>query len=195
MSTVRGEAMRRFRSALLPALLPLLAAVAGCDAAVAPAGGPETPPGTVATQANLRVWFPPRGVVGTIEIDAVERLPLQTAQLIAPDGTVTAASSIDSTTTPTVAAGQWEAGHPFDAPVAIGASSLLAVAGPPGPAATAIFAQKQLLATLSTADIPLSDPVAYRRDWQHYRIRLTFGTPPATIETRDLAAPEPPPGQ
>lgn len=182
--------MRRVLAILLP-----LVFVAGCDAA-APAGGPEPlPPGTVATGADLRVWFPPRGLVDTIEIDAVERLPLHAAQLIAPDGTVTAASSISATATPTIAAGQWEAGHPFDAPVAIGASSLLSVAGPPGPAATAVFAQKQVLATLSTADIPLPDPVVYRRDWQHYRLRLTFGTPPAAVETRDIAAPEPPPAR
>jgi hypothetical protein len=34
----------------------------------------------------------------------------------------------------------------------------------------------------------------YRRDWQHYRIRLDFGTPPGAVETQDVAAPPPPGG-
>jgi hypothetical protein len=50
------------------------------------------------------------------------------------------------------------------------------------------------LATVSTAEIALPDPVAYRRDWGKYRIRLNFGTPPGETETREIAAPEPPPG-
>ena len=58
----------------------------------------------------------------------------------------------------------------------------------------ALQGQQQLLANVSTAEIALPDPVAYRRDWRRYRIRLTFGTPPGEVETRDIAAPEPPPG-
>ena len=61
-------------------------------------------------------------------------------------------------------------------------------------AGAALRGRQQLLATVSTAEIALSDPVAYRRDWRRYRIRLTFGTPPSKIETREIAAPEPPPG-
>jgi hypothetical protein len=185
--------MRRVLSALLPLPLPLLV-LAGCDAGP-PAVGPEAPPGTVATGTDLRAWFPPRGLVDTIEVDAVQRLPLQAAELVGPDGAVTAANSLNSTATPSGAAGQWEAGHPYDATVAPGTSSLMAVAGPPGPAATAVFGQRQLLASLSTADILLPDPVAYRRDWQHYRIRLTFGTLPGPAETQEIAAPEPPPAR
>ena len=52
--------------------------------------------------------------------------------------------------------------------------------------------QVQLLANLSQAEIPLPDPIAYRRDWPNYRVRLTFGTPPGAIEAREIAAPEPP---
>jgi hypothetical protein len=51
----------------------------------------------------------------------------------------------------------------------------------------------QVLAVLSQAEIPLPDPVAYRRDWATYRVRLTFGTPPSDLESRELAAPAPPP--
>ncbi|HEX6442374.1 MAG TPA: hypothetical protein VF007_09330, partial [Stellaceae bacterium] len=53
--------------------------------------------------------------------------------------------------------------------------------------------QTRLLTTVSSATIPLPDPVAYRRDWTRYRLRLSFGTPPGAVETREIAAPEPPP--
>jgi hypothetical protein len=53
--------------------------------------------------------------------------------------------------------------------------------------------QVQVLAVLSQAEIPLPDPVAYRRDWATYRVRLTFGTPPSELESREVAAPAPPP--
>ena len=52
--------------------------------------------------------------------------------------------------------------------------------------------QTRLLAVVSNAAIQLPDPVAYRQGWQKYRIRLTFGDPPQT-ETREIAAPAPPP--
>ena len=65
---------------------------------------------------------------------------------------------------------------------------------PNAQAGAALQGQQQLLATVSTAEIALPDPVAYRRDWRKYRIRLTFGTPPAEVETREIAAPESPPG-
>ena len=51
--------------------------------------------------------------------------------------------------------------------------------------------QTRLLAIVSTASIPVPDPVAYRRDWQKFRIRLHFGSPPQ-LETREIAAPAPP---
>ena len=64
----------------------------------------------------------------------------------------------------------------------------------PGLKAGATGQRAVLLAMLSTASIPLPDEVEYRRDWRSYRIRLTFGDPPGEVETRELAAPEPPPG-
>src|SRR5208282_198658 len=47
----------------------------------------------------------------------------------------------------------------------------------------------------ATAPIPLPDPVEYRRDWRNYRIRLSFGNSPDEVETREVTAPEPPPGE
>jgi hypothetical protein len=51
----------------------------------------------------------------------------------------------------------------------------------------------QVLAVLSQAEIPLPDPIAYRRDWANYRVRLSFGIAPGEIETREIPAPAPPP--
>ena len=51
------------------------------------------------------------------------------------------------------------------------------------------------LAMISTASIPLPDPVEYRRDWRSYRVRLSFGDAPGEVETREVDAPEPPPGR
>jgi len=178
--------MRRLTSVPLLVLL----AMAGCDGAAAPPPGSAAPTGAV---AQLRASFPPRGLADTIEIDAVERLPLQSAALIAPDGSVIPAGYVNSVANPGGAAGQWSATHPWQDAVT-GNNSLAALTSPRPQAGAALHAEGQLLATVSTADIALPDPVAYRRDWQHYRIRVTFGVPPGDVETRDIAAPEPPPG-
>jgi hypothetical protein len=77
--------------------------------------------------------------------------------------------------------------------VSSGNSAIAAATQTNAQAGAALHGEEQLLATASTADIALPDPVAYRRDWQHYRIRLTFGTPPDELETREIAAPAPPP--
>jgi hypothetical protein len=74
-----------------------------------------------------------------------------------------------------------------------GDSSIAALTMPNVQAGAALRSQTLLLAIVSSATIPLPDPVAYRRDWARYRIRVTFGTPPDQLETREIAAPEPPP--
>lgn len=159
--------------------------VAGCG------GGP--PPAPSGTTAQLRAGFPARGIADTIVVDAIERLPLRAAELVAPNGTTTAASYIDVAASPRLATGQWNAGNPWQNAL-YGGSSAAALAMPHVEPGAALQSNEQLLATASTADIPLPDAVAYRRDWAHYRIRLSFGTPPGEVETRELAAPEPPPG-
>jgi hypothetical protein len=175
--------MRRFQ--LLLFLAPF--AVAACDG-----GGlilePPAPPGPT---AQVRVGFPAGGVADTIVVTAVERLPLRAAELLAPDGTVTPAGSIDLDASPRFATGQWAAGDPWRSGLA-GNGAMPAVALQHAEAGAALHSREQLLATVSSADIALPDPVVYRRDWRRYRIRLTFGTPPGDAETRELAAPEPP---
>ena len=190
----RGDAMRR----VLPILLPLIL-ITGCDSGggfLAPGSpglpgspGPIGPPGL---SAQLRAGFPLGGVADTIVIDAIERLALRAAELVAPDGRATPASNIDVTASPRIAAGQWAAGDPWRGALS-GSGAAAALTMGHAAAGAALYSQQQLLATVSSAEIALPDPVAYRRDWARYRIRLVFGTPPSEVETREIAAPEPPP--
>jgi hypothetical protein len=177
--------MRRVLLALLAVLLPLFL-IAGCEGGGAPPSGPLGP------TEGLRAGFPKGGLADTIRVDAIERLPLRAAVLVVPDGTAVAANSIDVVDAPRFATGQWVAGDPWRN--ALAGSGAAAALLPHPEIGAALQGQQQLLATVSTAEIALPDPVTYRRDWRKYRIRLTFGTPPGETETRNIAAPEPPPG-
>jgi hypothetical protein len=148
--------------------------------------------GTPGLATNLRVGFPPRGLVDTIEIAAVERLPLRSAELIAPDGTATPASYLNVADSPSFATGQSDLGNTWRGP--IDQSSQFPGLNAQNPqAGAAVFGDQQLLSMVSSAEIPLPDPVVYRREWQRYRIRLTFGTPPSPLESQQIPAPAPPP--
>ena len=191
--------MRRIIAAALVAL-----AAAGCGSGeTVPPPGPAAPlpapafqpgplpPGPATPRAQLRVGF--GGLVDTIEVSAVERLPLREAALVAPDGTAVPASYINVTDNPRLATGQWSLSHRWDSNPVSPESAFGALASSSTQAGAALYSQQQLLAMLSRADIPLPDPVAYRRDWRNWRIRLTFGTPPGEVETVEIPAPEPPP--
>ncbi len=175
--------MRRVLPVILPLLLPLVL-LAGCGSGDALRSGPPTP------VAQVRASF--GGLTDTIEIGAVDRLALREAALVAPDGTATIASAINVAAAPRHATGQWAVGNPWQDPLT-GGNAL----GMPGlqqaQLGAALQSQEQLLAMVSSAEIALPDPVVYRREWAKYRIRLTFGTPPGEIETREIAAPAPPP--
>ncbi|HTV88643.1 MAG TPA: hypothetical protein VME41_06460 [Stellaceae bacterium] len=179
---VAGNAMRRVVLAVLP-----LVVLAACDGeAAAPSAAPAGP-----VAAQVRAWFPPHGIVDTIEIDVMARLPSRDAVLIAPNGSLTPANYVHNDTAPSNETGQWAAAHSWQNPVT--GDNAFAALTENAQAGAAVHAETQLLAILSTADLPLPDPVAYRRDWSHYRIRLTFGAPPAAPETEEIAAPAPPP--
>lgn len=168
------------RRLLPPVLLALL--LAACE------GG--LPPGPPAPTAGLRVGF--GGIVDTITVDATERLPLRAAELVAPDGTATPASYINVVAAPSFELGQQRVANSWrDSLSGSGGGAVLGIEN--AQAGAAVRSREQILAVASTADIPLPDPVAYRRDWQHYHLRLTFGTPPGEVETREVPAPEPPP--
>jgi hypothetical protein len=150
-------------------------------------GGPPPAPLPV---AQLKAGFPPGGVANVIEVDVADRLPLHSAELVAPDGAATPASSVEAADAPLFGAGQYVGDSPWKLGVAGGPGRLAIASGQPG---ATLRSENQLLTIVSSASIPLPDPVAYRKDWQHYRIRLGFGVPPGEVETREIAAPEPPP--
>ena len=141
---------------------------------------------------QIRARFPPGGVVDVIEVDAVDRLPLRKAELIAPDGQATPASYLNVIPSPDITLDREFVGSPLSGNT-FGYGNITANLAAPGGAA-APQQRVALLAMVATASILLPDPVEYRRDWRGYRIRLDFGDPPGAVEIRELAAPQPPPG-
>ena len=172
--------MHRFLLLLFPLLL-----MGACEGG----GGAPQPALPI---ADVRASFPRGAVADQIQIDAVDSLPLRAAELVAPDGAAAPASSIDVVRNPASHAGQRAAEAGWNDAVS-GNYAAVALTMPDVEANAALRTQTRLLTTLSSATIPLPDPVAYRRDWTRYRIRLSFGTPPGAVETREIAAPEPPP--
>jgi len=155
-------------------LLPLLL-IAACE------GGGLAPLPVDQVTAS----FPPHGITDVIVIDATDRLPLRAATLIAPDGNSVPADGIDVNARPRSERGLAATTDPTH-----GGLGDLVQSGPP--LIPAIHSEGQLLTTISKASITLPDAIAYRRDWQRYRIRLDFGVPPGAVETQEIAAPEPP---
>ncbi len=138
---------------------------------------------------QVRARFPPGGVVNSIEIDAVDRLPLRTAELVAPDGQATPASYLHVNPSPSVAFYQRQIDTPYEGSI----FGIDKVAPVPAVVTGAPQGDAQLLAMVSTASIPLPDEIEYRRDWRSYRIFLSFGDLAGEVERRVLPAPEPPP--
>jgi hypothetical protein len=142
---------------------------------------------------QIRAFFSPGGVVDVVEVDAVDRLPLRTVQLIAPDGEATPATYLTVKPSQSFTSDQEFPNGPY-------AGNALSIgnfaAGLPLPDLIGQAPQQRVafLAMVATASIPLPDPVEYRRDWRNYRIRLDFGDAPGEVESREVAAPEPPPG-
>lgn len=151
---------------------------------------PPLPPGPAAPTATLHVGF--AGIVNTIEVSAVQPQPLRAAALVMPDGTLVPANYITVSANPRIMTGQWVLSQPWNAAVN-SENALAALALPEGQTSAALRSDQQLLAMVSRAELPLTDPVGYRRDWRDWRVRLTFGTPPGQLETLVIAAPEPPP--
>jgi hypothetical protein len=168
----RGDAMRR-----LLIILPYLIVVAACTDAPPPAFGP---------QQGVRASFPPGSVINVIRINALDSQPLRTAELVAPDGTVTPASELNAVANPKTLGERGSLSDPWRNSVMGNAPDLQSSGGmDPTPRL-----QSQLLLTVSTADIALPDPVTYRRDWANYKIRLSFGS--SGNDIREIAAPQPP---
>jgi hypothetical protein len=154
--------------------------LAACDG-----GGPAPLPND-----QIRASFPPGGVVDQIVVEATDRLALRGAELVAPDGHTTPALSITANPAPTDTFSQEFPNSPY-AGANFGVANIGSNALSPGVVGAAPNTQTKLLAIVSNASIQPPDPVAYRRDWQKYRIRLRFGDPPQA-ETREIDAPAPP---
>jgi hypothetical protein len=137
---------------------------------------------------QVRARFPPGGVVDAIEVDAVDRLPLRSAELIAPDGEATPASYLHVDPSPTATFDQRVAYAGTSWAIGNNASAAAFSTDPGGAPQT----RARLLTMASTASIPVPDEVAYRRDWRGYRIFLSFGDLAGEVERRVLPAPEPP---
>lgn len=141
--------------------------------------------------------FPPPSLVNTgpvnvIIVDALARLPLRRAELVAPDGRTTPAGAIDVNPAPGFTTYQAPAAHPYGSAFAgFGPSEELL----PVPVGAAPEIESRLLEMHSTASIAVPDPLAYARDWRRYRIRLFFGTPPAPLDSEAIPAPAPPPAR
>jgi hypothetical protein len=153
-------------------------------AACAPEGGlPPLP------TDQVRARFPPGGVVNSIEVDAVDRLPLRTAELVSPDGRATPASYLHVNPSPSVTFYQRQIDTPYEGNI-FGIGNIAPV---PAVITGAPQGDARLLEMVSTASIPVPDEIEYRRDWRSYRIFLSFGDLAREVERRVLPAPEPPP--
>jgi hypothetical protein len=161
--------------------LALAAACAGGESGLAPLPADQ-----------VRARFPPGGVIDAIQIDAVDRLPLRSAELIAPDGEATAASYLHVDPSPSVTFYQRFVDSPY-AGNSFGVGNITAGAPFSADLSGAPQANARLLAMVSIASIPLPDEIAYRREWRSYRIFLSFGDLAGEVERRVLPAPEPPP--
>jgi hypothetical protein len=160
--------------------LLMLALVSAC----APEGGLAPLP-----TDQLRARFPPGGVVNSIEIDAIDRLPLRTAELVSPDGQTTPATYLHVNPSPSVTFYQREIDTSYEG----NTFGIHGAAPVPAVVTGAPQGDAQLLAMVSTASIPVPDEIEYRRDWRGYRIFLSFGDLAGEVERRVLSAPEPPP--
>lgn len=135
--------------------------------------------------------FPKLGLANVIVVDAVDRLALSGAALLAPDGAATPASDIDVRQQPSMGSQSLLGTGAYSGEVFAPGTAPTTITGSPTFLGGAPQARSHLLAAISTASIPVPDPVAYERDWRAYRIRLSFGRPPGEVEQREIAAPPP----
>jgi hypothetical protein len=159
----------------------------GLMAACTDDGGPPPLPND-----QVRAYFPSGAVANAIEVDATNRLPLRSAELVAPEGQTTPASYLHVNADPSITYYQRFFNTPYVGN-AVGIGDFTLGTHVPPDIGGAAQGSISLLAMVSTASIPLPDEVAYRRDWRSYRIFLSFGDLAGEAERQVLPAPEPPP--
>lgn len=164
-------------------VFPILLMLAGCLMLAACSGPRPVAPLGERTEAR----FIKHGVADRIAIQALNRLPLRSAALIAPDGRQTPAHAI--VVAPTTSLG--ERTLLGSTPYSGGSFGVASVPTSPAALGGAPQARGELLLMLSTGSIDLPDPVAYRRNWRRYRVRLVFGSPPGPVHRQVIGAPRP----
>jgi len=160
---------------ILPSLLFLAACV-------------DAPPPTALPGPHVTIGFPPGSVVNVIKIEVVDNLPLRAAELVAPDGTVTPAGWLDVHRDIQENNGQYAVDSVWHNASFADTGLVL----PNTNSSATYLSHDVLLLMTADAEITLPDPVIYRRNWQNYKIRLTFGAPSGGPDIREVAAPQPP---
>jgi len=126
------------------------------------------------------------GTPAAIEVWARDAAPLAVAELLSPDGTRIAATTLEST----LPGNRRSVGRPEIGVGAAGGSSGNFGAGIS--IGLPIFSQpKPDSLIVSRAVIPVANPADFRSRWTAYRVRLLFGTPGR--DSRDLTLPAPDP--
>jgi len=142
----------------------IVALLAGCTAGSAQ----ETP----LELDTITVRFVPGGLVNVIVVTTIDRLPLRSAMLVAPDGVRLPAYSLDVVASPIIAE------TPADA---------LALATP-----GAVRRVTTVATMVSTALIELPDPARYAKSWPDWQVQLRLGDPDAGERSLMLDAPPSP---
>jgi hypothetical protein len=168
----------RLRSPRVALLGGILAFLAGCTEESAP------PP---AARPAYSVAFA-EGSADLIEVRLDDRQPIETAELLAADGTAIAAGKIssDRTTTSTE-----DSGLGIGVAVEGGSSGVHTDIGLGVP----LFGTRQpspIESFQSRALVRVPDMAAYRAGWQHWVLRLLLGSRTGTERQVELRAPSPP---
>lgn len=124
-----------------------------------------------------------------IEVTVADRLPLETAELVAPDGSAIAAHRIDRSKVverhepePSVGVGVF-AGSRGRVGTSVGINVPVGRSGAPYDPVIE-----------SRARLRVPDMAAYRAGWPEYRVRLQLGTSDVNRRTMEIPAPRPPEG-
>lgn len=107
--------------------------------------------------------------------------PVRAVRLVAPDGTVTEAGSINTDRV-------YDGGSGSSLGLGLGGFGFGRGGGGGGGVGVGMPLGSPRVHSVATATIPLAAPTAYRSDWQHYHIDVLIGDPPQIVS---LNAPEP----
>jgi hypothetical protein len=156
--------------------------LAGCSEYRATAPAPPGPAGPATARSAPND-------VNLIQVTVTDRLPARVVELVAPDGSVQPAQSIEAARATAGASGRGIGQVGPAVGTGLGGGSFgLGIGAPLGqPTETASGGD-----LVSNAFIPLPDPLQYRLTWPSWRIRGRLGDPPGETRSFELPAPQPP---